>query len=196
MRLFLDICQGIGLSASAGVRPFLPTLAAGAFAGADVGVNFEHTDYAFLESAWFLVLILALLGFSVALQRRLGPDALESGPLGATLTGIAIGLGALLFAGSLADHGYIAWPGLLAGILVAAFSQLVVRRLFQRVRARLDADARSALVVYADGTSLLAAVGAIMIAPISLAFVALLALLGRGGRRREGEKYAGLRILR
>jgi hypothetical protein len=196
MRLFLDICQGIGLSASAGVRPFLPTLAAGGLAGADIGVDFDHTPYSFLESSWFLVLILALLGFSVALLRRLGPDALESGPVGAALAGIASGRGALLFAGSLADHGFVAWPGLIGGILVAAFSQLVVRRLFQRVRARLDADAKSALVVYADGTSLLAAVGAILIAPVSLAFVALLALLGRGGRRREGQKYAGLRILR
>jgi len=28
--LFLDICQGLGLGASAGVRPFLPALATGA----------------------------------------------------------------------------------------------------------------------------------------------------------------------
>ena len=39
MKLLLDILQGIGLSAAAGVRPFLPTLAAGALASADVGVD-------------------------------------------------------------------------------------------------------------------------------------------------------------
>lgn len=196
MRLFLDICQGLGLAAAAGIRPFLPTLAAGAFAAGDVGVDFDRTSYAFLESGWFLLGVLVAMAVAVLLQRRLGADAVERGPLGSALGGIAIGLGALLFAGSLADHGYTAWPGLIAGVACAAFAQLAVRRLFARVRARLDRSAQQALVVYADGSSLIAGVLAIVLAPISILWLILLALLLRGGRRREGQKYAGLRVLR
>src|SRR5690606_23155569 len=106
MRLFLDICTGIGLSAAAGLRPFLPALLAGALAGADVGVDFDGTDFAFLESGVFLLVILALLALTLVAQRRLGIAAVESGPLGAALSGVAIALGALLFAGTLQDHGY------------------------------------------------------------------------------------------
>ena len=39
MKLILDILQGIGLAAATGVRPFLPTLAAGAFALASAPMN-------------------------------------------------------------------------------------------------------------------------------------------------------------
>ena len=47
--LFLVICQGIGLATAAGVRPFLPALLAGALAGADSGLDFDGTDFSFLE---------------------------------------------------------------------------------------------------------------------------------------------------
>ena len=51
MRLFLDICQGLGLGAAAGVRPFLPALLTGALASGDLGVDFDGTKYRFLESS-------------------------------------------------------------------------------------------------------------------------------------------------
>ena len=37
---------------------------------------------------------------------------------------------------------------------------------------------------------------AVVVAPLSLVALGFFAFLLRGGRRREGEKYAGLRILR
>ncbi|UGS39313.1 DUF4126 domain-containing protein [Capillimicrobium parvum] len=196
MRLFLDICTGLGLSASAGIRPFLPALVSGVLAGFNVGVDYEGTDFAFLEKAWFLGLMLALMAVALVAMRRLGAAAVESGPLGAALSGIAIAVGGLLFAGVLADHGYAWWPGLLAGIAVAAFAQLAVRSLFTRVRARLDRHAQDSLVVFADGTSAVGSALAILVPPVSIVLVGFLAWLLAGGRRRAGEKYAGLRILR
>ncbi len=68
--------------------------------------------------------------------------------------------------------------------------------LVTRTRARLDAEARAALPVYLEGTAVLLATLAVLVAPISAVALGFFAFLLRGGRRREGEKYAGLRILR
>src|SRR3954465_5129139 len=50
VRLVLDILQGAGIAGAAGLRPFLPTLVSGGLAMADAGVNYDGTDFAFLES--------------------------------------------------------------------------------------------------------------------------------------------------
>lgn len=196
MRLFLDICTGAGLSASAGIRPFLPALASGALAGLDVGVDFDGTDYAFLESGWFMLAVLAALLVVVFLQRARGAEAVEAGPVGAAIAGIGIALGALLFAGTLADHGYTAWPGLIGGVACAALGQAAARSLFGRVRARAEQAVRESIVVFADLAAFVGAVAAIVVPPVSILIVGFLGWLTVGGRRREGEKYAGLRILR
>ncbi|HEU4656222.1 MAG TPA: DUF4126 domain-containing protein [Capillimicrobium sp.] len=205
MRLLIAILTGLGLSASAGLRPFLPALLTGALAGADaefdvagghVGVDFDGTDFAFLESGVFLLIVLVLLVGAIVAQRRFGIAAVEGGPLGAALSGIAIAFGAVLFAGALDEDGYAWWPGLIAGGAIAALGQAAVRSLFGRIRARADRAVSEALVAYQDGGSLIGAAVAIFVPPLSLVVVALLGWLYVGGRRRQGEKYAGLRILR
>src|SRR4051794_41578898 len=109
MKTLLDILQGAGVASAAGIRPFLPALATGALATADVGVDFDHTDLSFLESpGWLLAMVLALI-VAVIIQRRLGADRMEAGPIGAPLGRIALGIGALLFAGTLADHPQEWW---------------------------------------------------------------------------------------
>jgi len=197
METLFDILTGIGLAAAAGIRPFLPGLAAGAFAAANLTLDFDGTDLAFLEApGWLLALVLALVVLAVV-QRRLGSDALDAGPAGAVLGAIAVAVGALLFAGALADHTETWWPGLIGGLLCAAPAFVAARSLFGRTRQRLtDASAREALTAYAEGVALLLAVLAILLPPVSLVAVGLAVFLLRGGRRREGEKYAGLRILR
>ena len=196
MDTLLDILTGIGLASAAGIRPFLPGLVAGAFAAANLTIDFDGTDLAFLEApGWLLALVLALV-VAVALQRRFGAEATDAGPIGAALGGVAVGVGALLFAGALADHSDTWWPGLIAGVACALLAQRVARALFRRTRARLDAEGRQALTVYADGIALLLAVLSILVPPVSLVALGFAAFLMRGGRRREGEKYAGLRILR
>jgi hypothetical protein len=191
MRLFLDICQGLGLGAASGVRPFLPALLTGALATGDLGVDFDHTSYHFLESPVWLLALAILLVISILLR-----GLLESAAFDAALAGIAIGLGALLFAGTLADHGYAGWPGLIGGAAAATLAQASARDLMARVSTRLDRSARSALPIYFEGAGVVIAGLSILAPPLSLLAIAFLVWLLIGGRRRAGEKYAGLRILR
>jgi len=192
LRLLIDILQGAGLAGATGIRPFLPALVAGALATADVGIDYEGTPFAFLEQpGWLLAVVVALI-VAVVLQRRGVPEKL----LDSSLSGIGIGLGALLCAGTLADHDVIWWPGLLGGAACAALAGAATGSLVARVRARLDAEARSALPIYLEGTAVVLAALAVVAAPISAVALGFFAFLLRGGKRREGEKYAGLRILR
>lgn len=196
MRTILDTLQGAGLAGATGLRPFLPALVAGGCAAADLGLDFDGTEFSFLEQPWFL-LLLAALAAALLLAEVLGRDAaLRAGAGQAALTGIGIGLGALLFAGSLDDRHDVWWPGLVGGIVVALLASTVATRLIARTRTRLDADAARALPVYAESAAIVLAGASILFPPLGFAGVAFLAYLLVQGRRREGEKYAGLRILR
>jgi hypothetical protein len=191
MKLVLDILQGIGLASAAGLRPFLPTLAAGALATADVGVDFDHTAFSFLEAPVFLLAVAIVMVLTFLLRGRLDTPAGA-----AALSGIGIGLGALLFAATLDDHYAVWWPGLIGGLLFASLAGAAVRDLFTRTRARLDDEAAAALPIYAEGVAVLLAALSILIPPVSILAVGFFVWLLAGGRRREGQKYAGLRILR
>lgn len=191
MKLALDIMQGMGVSAATGVRPFLPTLLVGALAADDLGVNFSGTDFAFLESGWFLLVIAVALVVTTLLRTRFETPTGE-----AALSGIGLGLGALLFAGTIADHYSTWWPGIIGGLICAFIAQQGTRSLFGRTKARLDAEAAGALFLYAEAAALLIAGLAVLIPPVSIIVVLFFVWLRVGGTRREGEKYAGLRILR
>ena len=65
-----------------------------------------------------------------------------------------------------------------------------------RVPPSLTPEAQGALPLYAEAIAMLAAGLSILLPPLAIVIVIGLAWLLRGGRRREGEKYAGLRILR
>jgi hypothetical protein len=196
VHLAFDILQGAGLAAGVGIRPFLPGLLAGVLAAANAGVDFDHTDYSFLESPVFLIALFLVL-IAVALsERRMGGDRVDRGPIGAAVGGIALGLGALLFAGSLADHHHTAWPGLIGGVACAALAQAAARSLFSRTRARLDAAAAAALPVYAEAAGVAVAGLSVALPPLSIIALVFLAWLLLTGRRREGRKFAGLRVLR
>jgi FtsH-binding integral membrane protein len=195
MDTVLDILTGIGLGCAAGIRPFLPALAAGAFAAADLTIDFERTDLAFLEkTGWLLAVVVALV--VVVIAQRGDADRTETGPLGTVLLIVSAGMGALLFAGALADHSDVWWPGLIGGLAFAVLGYLATSDLLARTRARLDAEAAAALNLYAEGIALITAILAILAPPLSLVAAGGLIWLLAGGRRRKGEKYAGLRILR
>lgn len=196
MRALLDSLQGAGLAGAAGLRPFLPTLVAGACASADLGIDFDGTEFAFLEAPWFLLLITVLLVITV-IDDVLGLLPVLRGDAGeAALTGIGVGLGALLFAGSLDDRFATWWPGLIGGVVAALVAAAAAQQLLRRTRARLDAQAARALPVYAESAAVILAGAAIALPPLGFLGVVFLAYLYVQGRRREGEKYAGLRILR
>ncbi len=197
MHLVFDIFQGIGIAAALGIRPFLPALATGALAVGDVQINFDHTDYSFLESAPFLLAV-ALAAVALALIERRAPTA-EGGRRHAivlALGAVALALGALFFAGALAQDRYTVWPGYLGGVVCALVAVLATLPLLVRVRARLDASSVGALPFFVEIAAVLLAVLSVIVPPIGpIALVFLLWLLF-AGRRREGQKYAGLRILR
>jgi len=194
--LALAIAQGIGLALACGIRPFLPALLAGALASADLGVNFSGTDFAFLERSWFLLAVAVLLVVVVTLERRRGSAAIAAGPVGAAVAGVGIGLGALLCAGSMADVSGTWWPGIPIGLACAAVGQVTARGVLAGAGQRLDAAARGALPVYADGASLVLAALAVALPPLSVVVLVLCLWLLFRRRRRSGEKYAGLRVLR
>jgi hypothetical protein len=196
-QLVLHIGQGIGLALAAGLRPFTPALLAGALAGANVMVDFKHTDYSFLQSGWFLLVVAVLLAAAFIAQRRLGAERFEQGPLGAAVAGAGLGLGAVLFAAVLAQHHEDSWPGLLGGLAAAGLVQAATRGLLARARRRLaDSAAREAVAVYAEAVALLVAALAIFASPLSYLAVVMFVWLWLGARRRGEQKYAGLRVLR
>ena len=128
--------------------------------------------------------------------RRAGRDAAERPPLLYALLVVALVLGALVAAGSVADRSEAWWAGIVAGLACAALGFQAARSLFGRVRRRLDEQAAGALPVYAEGAALLAAGLSILFPPLAVLIIAALVWLLAGGKRRAGEKYAGLRILR
>ena len=192
MRYLLDILQAAGIGSATGIRPFLPALAAGLLARADVGVDFEGTAFAFLESPIFLAALIVAMAASIAVARYRADDT----RLISALSGIGIGLGALLGAGSVDDRFSVWWPGLLAGGLSALLASAATVALIARVRNRLDADARAALPVYEEGSGLVLAAACILVPPIAILAIGFFVWLLIGSRRRGQEKYAGLRILR
>jgi hypothetical protein len=192
MSVFLDTTTGMGLSGATGVRPYLPPLLAGILARSDTGIDFDGTDWHFMESTAFLAAVLVLALIMYGLERS-APNrrAVEtfSGTMGVVL-------GALLFAGALADGGSASWPGLIGGAICAALGWRAVGDLVERARARLEAGAAALLSVYADVAALVLAAIAVFVPPASILVIAAFVLLLLGGRRREGQKYAGLRVLR
>ncbi|HEV7493797.1 DUF4126 family protein [Baekduia sp.] len=195
MKLALDILQGLGLASAAGLRPFLPALLAGGLASADVGLDFDGTPFAFLESPWWLLLLAFALVATVFVRPYLEKPAGE-----AALSGIGIGLGALLCAASIDDRHATWWYGLLIGAAVAYLASSVSRAIFGRVRARFasagDSQAAAALPFYGEAAGLVVAGASILFPPLALVAVGFLIALLITGRRRGEQKYAGLRILR
>jgi hypothetical protein len=195
--LVFYIGLGLGLALAAGLRPFLPALLAGALASSGaLGVSFAHGGYEFLQAGWWLLAVTVAFVAAWALQLLLGATRFQAGLPGAALAGIAIGMGALLFAGTLTDHGDAAWPGLLGGAAAAALAQAGSWPLLNRARERLaDRGAREALTLYADSAALVLAALVALLHPLGYVALMLFAWLWIAGRRRAGAKYAGLRIL-
>jgi Domain of unknown function (DUF4126) len=196
VHLVFDIFQGIGAAAAVGIRPFLPGLVVGALAAGSVQIHFKHTDYSFLQHAPFLLGLAAAAILLAVAERRFGSDKVESRP-GVVILGLcSAAIGALLFAGSLCRDHHKVWPGIVGGVACAVIGAAATRPLFARVRSRLDQSAAAALPVYAEAIALLGAFLSIVAPPVGPIFLLLLLWLMLGGRRRDGEKFAGLRILR
>jgi len=192
MSLVFDIGQGAGLAGATGVRPFLPPLLAGALARGDTGIDFGGSGWQFLESTGFLLALVVVAALAYVAER----SGVNRKALSTVSAVLAVVLGALLFAGSLAAGGHSAIPGIVAGVACAALAFLAIDGLLERARRRLEEGPAALLATYADVTALVLAAIAIFVSPVAfLALIAFAVLLVRG--RGQGErKYAGLRILK
>ncbi len=217
--LVFYIGLGLGLALAAGLRPFMPALLAGALASADaLGVSFAHGAFHFLQEDWWLLVVCVALVLAYALQllagsgmrtERVSPGSAgltpiidpsdrsqRPNPLGAALAGVGIGTGMLLFAGTLAEHGDAAWPGLVGGCFAVGLAQRACWPVIVRARGRLpDRAAREALTIYLDAASLVIAALVALLHPLGYVALALCGWLLLADRRRAGRRYAGLRIL-
>ena len=199
MSVFLDTTTGIGLAGATGVRPFLPPLLAGALARGDIGIDFDGTDWRFLESTGFLLAVLALGVIAYLVERseagrtarrraRRDRDLLRRGGRRARRAAVRRRAGRR-------RHRELARPDRRARS-APLLGWRAVGGLVERARARLEGGAAALLTAYADAAALLLAAVAIFLPPVSFLAIAAFVVLLVGGRRREGEKYAGLRILR
>ena len=133
---------------------------------------------------------------SYLLQLRLDQERFQA-VVQPAIVAQALAVGALLFAGTLAAHGDAWWPGLIGGAAAAALALRASGPVVLGARARLpDRAAREALTIYLDGVALLFAALVCLLHPLGYVLLAFLAVLFLRTRRRAGEKYAGLRILR
>ena len=196
MHLVLDIFQGVGIAVAVGIRPFLPALAVGALASGDVQIDFKGTDFSFLQSAPFLLGMVVGAFVLAFAERRLGGKPAALRPFSLVVVGCGLALGALLFAGALAQDHYETWPGLIAGVACAALGAAATVPLLARVRARLDAAAAAAVPLYGEGAGIAVAALSVLAPGVGIIAAAVLVWMLLAGRRREGQKYAGLRILR
>jgi hypothetical protein len=199
VHLVFDILTGIGVAAAVGIRPFLAAVVVGILAAANVEIHFNGTTYSFLQRWPFLLALLVLALIAALIERRIGRDRGYRSPEVIALALCSLALGALLFAGSLSARGtehYAAWPGWIGGVLCAAVGLFATRPVFARARARLDAEAAAAVPLYAETAAVLLAALSVVAPPIGVIGLVALGWLWLAGRRREGQKYAGLRILR
>jgi hypothetical protein len=192
VHLVFDIFQGIGVATAVGIRPFLPALAVGGLAAAHAQIKFNGTSYAFLAHPVFLIIV-AAAGVLALVVNRLAPNARG----GQAYDGVAaVVLGALFFAGSLCRGNAVVWPGFPAGVFCAAVAVAATLPLLARVRTRLDDSAASTLPLLTEVAAVLLAALSVLAPPVGPIVLALALWLLWAGRRREGQKYAGLRILR
>jgi hypothetical protein len=196
VHLAFDIFQGLGIAAAVGIRPFLPALVVGALAAGSVQIHFAHTDFSFLQEAPFLFAVaVGALALAVA-ERRLTGYMTTRGPLLLTIVGLSLAIGALEFAGALAQNHYAIWGGVLGGVLCAALGAAATGPLLARVRKRLDTQAAAVVPLFAEGAAILVALLSAVAPPVGVISVLLLTWLLVASRRRQDQKYAGLRILR
>jgi hypothetical protein len=192
--LFLAISQGIGTSLASGVRTFLVPLLVGALARANAGVDFEGTEYEFLESVVWLAIMLALIVGAWWVDRT----GIPISPAAAAVAAAA--MGGVLFAGSLAERDYASELGLLAGALVALVGFMAARAFLggaqERLSARGESGASGTLSLMGDAVALVVAALAVLVEPVSYVALAFCAWVLLVRRRRAAEKYEGLRILR
>jgi hypothetical protein len=197
MSLAFDIFQGVGVAAAAGIRPFLPGAATAALALGDVEIHFDHSKFAFLQGAPFLIALVVLAVALIVVEASPGAARLQARPAQLLLGGASLAVGALFFAGDLCRDGHTWWPGIVGGVICAGIGIAAAVPFLGRLRRRLDAEAAAlGIPLIAEGAALLGAVLSVIAPPFGIVLLLGLLWLIYRGRGRDEQKYAGLRILR
>jgi hypothetical protein len=196
MDLFMAICQGLGLALAVGIGGPIAALFVAMMAALGSGIDTDGTDYRFLAETWFLVTLLAIV---VVFMFARGRETMR-GPSIAVLAAI----GAVVAAASLAEEGEHAIIGIVIGALAAAFaadvSSSVLAGALKRAEGNepgsKEADAANFMIVAFAAAGIVLAALSLFVPPVSLVALVALIWLAVARRRRAGEKYEGLRILR
>lgn len=196
MDLFLAICQALGVGLACGIGGPLAALFVVVMANLGAGIDPAKTEWDFLASDWFAAAVFAanvaaFYGARREIEMRI--------PLAA----VAAVIGAIAGAASLAERGEPALVGLTLGALAGAFASLLAQSVLAGARRRAAAGGGAgerppgdALVLILAAAGLALAALALFAPPSSLVGLGALLVLAAGRRRRAGEKYEGLRILR
>jgi lysylphosphatidylglycerol synthetase-like protein (DUF2156 family) len=106
----------------------------------------------------------------------------------------AIG-GATLFAISLSNRDFAAWPGVPLGMVIAVLAFGIVSAVVAGAQTRAGAASTIGLIV-AGAAIVIALLTAFVWEPLALLFLAGLLWLASARQRRAQRKYEGLRVLR
>lgn len=191
----MAICQAAGLGLAIGIGGPLTALFVATMAHVELGMDPEGTDWEFFASNWFIAIlfaanVLAFYAHRTGLSTRI-PGAV-----------FAAAVGAIAGAASLAEEGEAAVLGLLLGGLLALGASLLAADVLtgaaRRAGAEEDggADPAGTLTLMFAGAGILVAALALFVPPASLLVLLALGVLAAARRRRAGEKYEGLRVLR
>lgn len=216
MSLVIDFGVGTGLATASGARPFLPPLVVGAMASADAGIDFDDTDFAFLEDPAFLLAVLAAAVLWYVLRRKAlksdaGPSRTHSGTIDLSDLAppegraaywlesiLAVALGALLFGAALEDGGTEGAIGLFPGLACAALGFVAMQTLVSGAGRRLEqgGDSATALTVVRDVLAVAIAVLSVLVPFFGYGALIAFAVYLLAATRRRRLKYKGLRVLR
>lgn len=194
MDLFLAICEALGIGLAAGIGGPLAALFVVVMAGLETGLDPAGTDWEFVGEPWFAAVAFAL---SVAAFYWRRGDRSPRVPMAAA--GV---LALFAAAAAAAGEGESVALGILAAALGAALAVAIAGDVLEGAARRAgtggsDAGSTVATLELIFG---LAGVGvaalALFVPPVALAVAVALLVVGAGRRRRAGEKYEGLRILR
>lgn len=194
MDLAMDILMAAGLAAAVGIRPFLPAVAVGLIARADLRLNVGEFD--FLTSWPFLAALCALaVAFWVLEAMVKKHSSRRAVALGIGFASVV--LGAALFAAVLSSGGHSVLPGIFAGAVIAAVARMAVVVFLASAASRVrDSGAKNLFFVYLEPIAVLIAVLAVLIPPVSVVVIAAFIYVLVSVRKKSQSKYEGLRILR
>jgi hypothetical protein len=205
---FMAFCQGLGLAIAIGIGGAIAALFISMMGSLAAGIDPDGTDYGFLAATWFLVTLLALAVLTVLARGR------EAARIPVVL--LLAAAGAIVFAASLAEEGDTAWPGLVIGAVAAGLSALVASDVLDGALRRArgagakrggvgpnadnvptpESDTANVLIIAFAAAGVVLAAVALFIPPVSILAAIALGVLAFLRRRKSGEKYEGLRVLR